>query len=528
MNKRNRLKILGVSVALTCAAQIVQAQDAEEPKLRLPETVNSYQPAIVPVCDFDEDYLYFDRKFYFENTGGIRDNDEIWTSRMFGNANSAQVPSKLPAPINTSQSDVLFFISPDGNYAMFSGQYYENARKTPGYSIAKRERKGKWGTPKSMKIRQYKNDSTIYSATLSPDMKVALLALANEQSAGGMDLFVSFYQADDTWTVPKNLGTGVNTKYDEVSPFIAANNRTLYFVSNNPNSIGGFDLYMTERLDDSWTNWSAPKNLGKTFNTPKDDNNIWLTPLGDFAYVVSYDTTAKRQGIYRIMLPEEFRPSGFAYIRGQAMQTMRNKTNPIAGRTKIAVFQQGGDTTFIETSPSNAEFIIPVDHNGTYCLQMISEKYTSKTEFVSVEGDKPKVYTQNVFGMEKSEIAQEPRNEIISESLRERRTAILHFDYNLSELSEAESRKLKQIIEENRDNSQLKFYVSAHTDTLGTEEYNMKLSLERARTATEFLLKNGISRERIISQGFGEAQPLSTRREEQAVNRRVEIVVKED
>jgi len=65
-----------------------------------------------------------------------------------------------------------------------------------------------------------------------------------------------------TATKPVNMGSVINTEFEESSPFLANDMKTLYFASKGHNGYGGYDIYVTERLDESWTNWSAPKNLG--------------------------------------------------------------------------------------------------------------------------------------------------------------------------------------------------------------------------------------------------------------------------
>jgi len=122
-------------------------------------------------------------------------------------------------------------------------------------------------------------------------------------------LYVSFRKKGDQWTEPKNLGNVINSKSEEASVFIAADNKTIYFSSMGHPGYGGYDVFMSRRLDNTWMKWSKPLNLGKNINTPGNDYNYTIPASGEYAYFSSdVGERSLMSNLYRIQLPKEVRP----------------------------------------------------------------------------------------------------------------------------------------------------------------------------------------------------------------------------
>jgi outer membrane protein OmpA-like peptidoglycan-associated protein len=138
------------------------------------------------------------------------------------------------------------------------------------------------------------------------------MSIEREDSEGGRDLYVSFYRHDTkTWTIPKNLGATINSAATELTPFLAADNQTLYFASNGISGYGETDMFFCKRIDDSWTNWTEPINMGKPFNSEDWDAAYSLDAQGEYAYYISYQNTANNSNnadIFRAKLPTILRP----------------------------------------------------------------------------------------------------------------------------------------------------------------------------------------------------------------------------
>ncbi len=126
-----------------------------------------------------------------------------------------------------------------------------------------------WSIPKDILIDNFINTGNFVSYAISPDQKVLITSIENGKSMGNLDLFVSFHIDENRWSEPINMGSILNTAEMEFSPFIAADAQTLYFSSKGHPGQGDADIFMSRRLDDTWLNWSTPKNLGPEINTKK-------------------------------------------------------------------------------------------------------------------------------------------------------------------------------------------------------------------------------------------------------------------
>ncbi len=145
-----------------------------------------------------------------------------------------------------------------------------------------------WSKPEKINIQGFVNYSNYISYFISQENKVMFLALDDSNTIGKRDLFISFYNdSTQTWSKPQNLGMPVNTLADESSPYLDGDGKTLYFASAGHNGYGGYDLYVTYRLDSTWTKWSQPLNLGPIINTPADELNLNIHQASRMAYYIS-------------------------------------------------------------------------------------------------------------------------------------------------------------------------------------------------------------------------------------------------
>lgn len=273
-------------------------------KWRLPGAVNAHQPTIAPVLSPDGRQLYFSRKYYPGNIGGSHDPDDIWVSVRMDDSTWSD-PIRLDA-LNTPNSDVLFGFSADGSVALIqrgSGDGY-----TEQFALARRTATGWHIEP--ITIENYTNNSSYYYAFVTPDLSTLLLAIEGNDTHGGLDLYVSHRNDNDSlrWSAPINLGSVVNTRGMESSPFLARDGRTLYYATNGFGSDGKYDIYMSRRLDESWQTWSTPVRLPEPINTGEMDLCWWLFPTGDTAVYISTDSGTVRMGIYLATLARQYQP----------------------------------------------------------------------------------------------------------------------------------------------------------------------------------------------------------------------------
>ncbi len=333
-------------------------------KVRLPESINRIAPVVMPILTSDGQRLYFDRKNYIKNTGGLQDPDEIWVSYRLSN-DAWREPENVKE-LNTTGSDVLFSLSRDEDFALVYNS--KLAKGGSGFGISRQTPTG-WSTPIGLKIHDYYNNSGYFFGNLSADNRILLFAIERNDTRGGLDLYVSFRQPEDSsWTAPMPLGDDVNTKGDEYSPFLAADGKSLYFASDGHGGLGGFDIFVSRRLDDTWQHWSKPINLGAPINTMGNDHSFALNAAGDTIALISTDAQHLREGIYFVCLPKELRPDKPAVIPITAIQSSKDTLLNFS-----AYFELGSDnadkyadtlaTILQNTDVAHAEFIL----NGYTC-----------------------------------------------------------------------------------------------------------------------------------------------------------------
>ncbi len=467
--------------------------DLDSIKSRLPGAINSFQPAIVPVTNFDETILYFDRKLFPDNTGGLNDKDDIWYCQRI-NEKFWSEPKRLDSKLNTVNSDVLFSLSPSSNSALIYGIYNDSA-KTDGFSVI---RNNNWNEPIPLNIKNYYNTGETFYGYLTPDENILLLSLERRDSKGELDLYISFYDSQtNQYSEPKNLGTKINTELSETAPFLAYNNKTLYFASLGHNSFGDYDLFMTERLDDSWTNWSAPVNLGKYINSKFDENSFWLNPLGKTAYIASYDSTEKRKGIYKVLIPKELQPKNYAIISGEVFVKSNAKIFPNK-ILKISV-SNGKEISYYYTNIDH-RFIIPVT-GADLKIQIEDNEYTSNTiHFNTDKISEPIVINENL-------ILSKKRVETFQNGDLE-----IYFDYDKYDIKTEDKEKLK-ILAKSNNTPVSNIYITAYTDENGSDSYNLRLSNNRANKVKEYLVSLGFSSNQIIAIGKGKLETSDTNSE---------------
>lgn len=506
------MKLFSLLLAFAVSASAFATDDID--KTRLPNAINAYQPAIMPVCDFDESILYFDRKFHFENTAGTEDLDDIWSSHNIG-TRAWSLPQNIASGINTGKSDVLLYLSPDGRTALISGSYSADGKQNQSFSIIHKEN-GKWSNPHTLHIPGYRNDSPIYSATLSHDLQTLILALAKPEGRGGMDLYYSQHNsANNTWSEPKPIN--INTPADELSPHLAMNDRTLFFASNRPGGLGGYDIYYCQREEENWSKWSAPINLGSPINTDKDDNNIWLTAFGNQAYYVSYDEDTKRQGIYKFNLPDEVSPGDYAFISGSAYNILRNMKTPISSELSITCTNLKTNTSRkFKIYPGDARFVIPITEAGKYRLSIDGNE--SAFTIADVEDIKsPKIYNYDILIRD---IPQPPVEEdlVIKEEAPKQIT--LYYEYDNTKLTNSDINQLQDFVKTQDKSS--KFVINTYADSVGSDKYNKSLTDMRANEIRKILVSSGISIKNISINSFGRRMATN---QDQMLNRKLELII---
>lgn len=299
-------KLDGHSALVKNAGKHIQLADrlnVEAKAMPLSVLINTpyseHKPAVTP----DGKRIYFSRSFYPKNTGGEKDEEDIWYSDLDSLTHVWKKPELAEGLLNNAGANRLNGISVTGD-TIILGNVYEGKNKVkPGLSYSVAE-KGKWNTPIPIKIDHDQNASKNHDSFVAIGIGVIISAVQRKDGYGERDLYVSFWDGQVA-TMPVNMGGIINSDMDESSPYLARDNKTLYFASKGHQGYGGFDIFVTTRLDNSWTNWSHPKNMGPAINGFLDEEAFIITHDSRYAYFAR-NVTVHNVDIYSIPMDELF------------------------------------------------------------------------------------------------------------------------------------------------------------------------------------------------------------------------------
>ncbi len=258
------------------------AQDLEFYSLKkLPAGINSTGEESLPLLAPGGDELFFTRALYAGNYGGKFSGMDVWRSQATkgGWSNSS---NSVPSKINNAGHNAVIGMSADGNTRYLLNASLNN--KMNGIYVTRRIN-NYWTRPEFVPVPGIDNQKFL-GIYVSPDFDVILLSMKAPDSQGEEDLYFSVKSSSGQWSVPRNMGTTLNTPGFEISPFLSADKKKLYFASNGHKGEGDADIFYSERLYNSWETWSVPVNLGKIVNSKKFD--AYFSIYGDsVAYFAS-------------------------------------------------------------------------------------------------------------------------------------------------------------------------------------------------------------------------------------------------
>lgn len=473
--------------------------------------VNSSAMELAPLISPDGGSLYFVREGHPENTKARLQN--IWVSALDKQAKPTAARN-IGKPLNGNLNSALLSISPDGQTALLNSIYGEDGRGRPGLSVSQRTREG-WSQPRTLNIKNYYSDNRFREVSMSSSGQVLILSLQRKEAGlGGKDLFVSFKEGPYTWSEPLWMGPSINSGGAEAAPFLAADGKSVYFASNGFPGYGSMDVFVSRRLDDSWTNWSEPENLGKPLNTESWDAYYSLPASGDYLYMVSSKDGGYGKGdIYRAKLPKALRPQPVVLITGQ----VKNRDTEAGIGTAINYYnlKTGKLVGTASSDPQTGAYRIILPAGNSYGFS------AQKSGFVPV--------SENI-NLEALDDYEEQERDLLLQPLREGATIALnniYFNSGKAILREASKVELHQLLELIQAQPSLQVEIGGHTDDIGKDSYNQELSERRAKAVVDYLIEAGISSERLQAKGYGESQPKVDNNSDaqRQKNRRVEFKI---
>ena len=320
----------------------------------LDNNINSEYKELNPLLSPDGKTLYFSRQNHPQNVGGVKDKEDIWYSEL-DSAGRWQLAQNLGALNNEGPNFVntIKAVTPDGKSAimvLLGNKYLDNGKMLAGVSISSNVG-GTWSKPVALNIINDYNYAEKANYFLADNRKTLLMSVERDDSQGDRDLYVTFMNADSSWSEPVNLGDVLNSAGEESAPFLASDDKTLYFSSTGFSGYGGNDIYVSRRLDDTWTNWSEPENLGPEINSPLEDLFFNIPAASEFAYY-SRGLSETNADIFRVKLPIVKSPDAYVTVKGKVID--KTTGEPVAAKIVYERLPDGKDTGISQTDPSPA------------------------------------------------------------------------------------------------------------------------------------------------------------------------------
>jgi len=302
--KTNSILLFGLINILLATTGIAQECKHEN----MGEAINSAKSDNSPKISPDGKTLYFLR-WRSQDEKSKDYGHDIWRSEL-GDDGKWQPAVKLGKPFNTGSYNAVEAVGRNGSSLLLHGAFKKGVPNGRGFSMSVKTEKG-WTKPQQLIINNYDSmaKGKYSGATMSNDGTVLVLAMSETKDSEDNDLYVSFLQKDGTWSTPKNMGKTINSDKGEAGAFISVDGATLYFSSNRSGGVGCYDIYMTTRKDNTWENWTEPKNLGPSVNTNVCDIHFSLDAKEEYAYLgTMHDSKFGDEDIVKVKLEDSLKP----------------------------------------------------------------------------------------------------------------------------------------------------------------------------------------------------------------------------
>ncbi|MCD4746863.1 MAG: OmpA family protein [Bacteroidales bacterium] len=480
--------------------------------INLDSNINTSFNEYFPCITADNQTLLFTRLIPDKNSYSGKQEDFYMSNKVNGKWEKA---INIGKPINTVFNEGAPSLSADGNILIFAacesvGGYGGGRNGYGRCDLFFSKRTGdNWTNPRNMGT-PINTSNWESQPSYSSDGKT-LYFVSNQ--GGGYNIWKTYVGNDGYWTEPEKLEYPINTNDSEGSVFIHPDNQTLYFSSDGHAGMGGMDIFIS-RLD-STGNWGVPVNLGYPINTQNDESGFMVGPDGKKAYFSS-DREGGFGGLdmYFFELYEQVRPKKVNYMKGIVFNS--NTKEKLEAKFELIDLQTGEVCVKSRSNAGNGEFLVCLPAGRNYALNVSKDGFLFYSENFTLTGENPQTdpYLKDV-----------PLQPIkVGESVVLKNIFFETDKYSLKEESEIELQKLIDLLNKNPE---IKIEISGHTDNISNEEYNKKLSHKRAKSVYDYLIENGISKERLTFLGYGFSKPIDTNETEEgrANNRRTEFKV---
>lgn len=434
--------------------------------------------------DYAEDFYYSIRK------------DGVWQEAV-----------NLGPPVNTELNEGSASISPDAQTV-----YFTICNAPGGFGSCDlywAEMEGTtWKNPQNLGS---KVNSAAWEShpSISNDGKILYFSSSRPGGKGGADIWY-VTKTSDGWSDPINIGEPINTPGDEYSPFIHADGQTLYFSSNTHLGMGGFDLFFSKKMPGG--KWSSPRNLGYPLNTSADERSLFINAAGNKGYINANRPDSYGQtDLYEFDLDTTIRPEKATFLRGYVYDSLTKK--PLYVQVTLINLATGDTVRQVHSNKTTGKFLLSLPLNQDYAAFVETPGYLFYSKTFHLTAKEESRYFELEIPLQPIQVgATIVLNNIFFETAK----------YNLLPASFIE---LSKVVTFMQKNARMRVQLRGHTDAIGTDADNLKLSQNRANSVREYLISKGIENNRLESIGLGETIPVADNNTEEgrALNRRTEF-----
>lgn len=478
------------------------AEPVEFKPVNAGEGINTILPEYYPTLTVDGQVLLFTRRIPMSEP--LDEQEDFYVSQFDDKTKTWKPAKAMPPNINTSWNEGAPTISGDGKKIIFvactdnSGINYGANRTGKGScDLFITEKIGnQWTNP--INLPGGVNTSNWETQpSLSADGKTLyfIRAIRSREGRSNSDIYVSELQSNGLWTEATRLSNTINSSQNEESVQIHPDGKTLYFASRGHVGLGGSDLFVSQLNEQG--QWSKPVNLGYPINTRFDENSLLVSAQGNIAFFAS-----DREGgygkldIYWFNLPESLQATKTFYFEGLAFDAVT--TQKLQANVQLTDLTSGKEVYNGQTDIQDGKIVLPLPINRSYAV------------LVNKQGYLP--FSLN-FDLTLKENAQSYHLDMPLNPINSKVENVLNnvfFDLAKATLRPESRIELMNLANYLKANPSLKIEVQGHTDSQGDAQKNMILSEQRAKAVYDFLLKEGITAERINYRGFGSLKPVIT------------------
>ena len=483
-----------------CDFALSYPMDENSKVINAGDSINTANAEYFPTVTVQDSLLIFMRK------DGILREDFFYSIISPNNTSIAQ---PLSDSLNLAAKKGAPSLSSDLNTLYYSAEYNENGYGR--YDIYKVTKSNTgWSLPKNLG-QNINTDWWESAPSISPDGQALYFSSNKPGGYGGIDIYVSYKNERGGWKQAVNLGAAINTAGDEQTPFIHADNKTLYFSSTGWPGFGGADLFVTYKKVNG--SWAKPINLGYPINTNENEQSVAISSNGKEGYIAS-DRPDSRGGldIYKISLPDFARANKTLYFNGYINDAITKKS--LTGTVKL-----------VDPSDANKFMTINVDSTGYFVLSLPYfdslgiQVNSPQHEYASILINKK--YLDSIKG---STIPFN-LNPIVNQFTKNFNNVF--FETNAATLLSNSNVELNALVNYLQASPKATILIEGHTDNTGLATNNLLLSSKRAESIAQYLMNKGILSTRITTKGLGDSKPIADNNTEKgrAQNRRTSFTI---